>query len=283
VKDYNLLILTISFVFTLTLRIFSQDYRIPITVNPLIGDTLSLKERDYYILFPDIEGFQSAVFYLNPDSLLDADIKYLLKGQQRDTLIKNYKNLESLNYHIYARFALDHEHPESAINIQPSDYRRGSQINIYNESGELISGELLSVRENSLVILKPDCDEDLTNLDCITTLNNSEVNKLTIKGNSNVDLGIGIGLLASLLAGAKIYAVNQPSSSNIFSNIGTTRENLRYIGISTGICLGAGVLIGILTSTPDEVIEPFTEEDIEGLNSYSRYPLFEPGRLKKIK
>ncbi|MBT8379101.1 MAG: hypothetical protein KJN64_07715 [Ignavibacteria bacterium] len=282
-KNIYFLILTLILILLKASVTSGQSNGTPIIVNPLIGDTLSLKERDYYILFPDIAGFQTAVFYLNPDSSLSADVKYTLDGQQRDTLIKNYKNLESLNYHIYARYALDHEHPESAINIQPSDYRRGSQINIYNEGGELISGELLSVRENSLVILKPDCDEDLTNLDCITTAKNSEVNKLTIKGNSNLALGLGIGLLASLLAGAIIYAVNQPSSSNIFSNIGTTRENLRYIGISTGICLAAGVLIGILTSTPDEVVEPFTEDELEGLSSYSRYPLFEPGRLKKIK
>ena len=39
----------------------------PYAVSPFIGDTLSLEERDYYILFPKIEGFQWAVFYLNSD------------------------------------------------------------------------------------------------------------------------------------------------------------------------------------------------------------------------
>ena len=282
-KNIYFLSLILIFILFIAGITSGQNFRTPTIVNPLIGDTLSLEERDYYILFPDFGGFQSAVFYLNPDSSLNAEIKYLIDGRQRDTLIENYKNLESLRYHIYARYALDHEHPESAINIQPSDYRRGSQINIYGESGEVISGELLSVRVNSLVVLKPDCDEDLTNLDCITTAENSEVSKLIIKGNSNVALGVGVGLLVSLITGIAIYGSNYASSDRWLRGLEAWDKSVAPISIVTILSLGLGITLGVLTSTPDELIEPFTEEDMEGLSSYSRYPLFEPGRLKKIK
>jgi hypothetical protein len=280
-KFIYFLITIFTFISFTVSRSFSQDYGI--TVNPLIGDTLSKDERDYYKLFPGIEDFQTAVFYLNPDSSLDAKITYLFEGQQRDTIIQNYKKLESLSYHIYARYALDQENPESATYLHPSDYRRGSEVGIYTENGEEITGELLSVRENSLVILKTDCDEDLKNLDCITTSKSSDITKLIVKGNSNLALGIGAGLLVSLISGIAIFSSNYASSDGWLRGMEAMDKSVAPISIVTILSLGLGITLGILTSTPDEVIEPFAKEELGGLSSQSRYPLFEPEKLKKIK
>jgi len=43
-----------------------------------------------------------------------------------------------------------------------------------------------------------------------------------------------------------------------------------------------GTIIGIISSTPDEVIEPFSGYDIKGLSIYSRYPVEEPEELKNF-
>ena len=118
---FTALVLTITNF--LGIKALAQKDITPYVVNPLIGDTLTLEERDYYMLFPQIEGFQFAVFYLNPDSTLNADVKYLVESRSRDTLIQSYRSLKSLNYHIYARNALENGTLESTSQL----YRTSSQ------------------------------------------------------------------------------------------------------------------------------------------------------------
>jgi hypothetical protein len=257
---------------------FAQKDMSPYIANPVIGDTLTLKERDYYKLFPQIEGFQWAVFYLNPDSTLNADVKYHEDGILKDTLVEKYKSLKSLNYHIYARDALEKGLPKEAFNYQASGYENGAVVSAYLNDGRESSGELLSVRENSILLLKPECDDRLLNSDCINQINASEIDKLTIKGNSNVIVGIGLGLLVSVVAAAITYQANYESSG--FG--GPDEETIIQLSILTVCCVGIGAAIGILTSTPDEVIETFSEDDIVGLRSYSRFLESEPNQLKKI-
>ena len=69
-----------------------QDQGKPIVVSPLIGDTLDAAERDYYHLFPSLDGFEWAVFYLNPDSSLMVMASLLQDGARRDTVIQYPKN-----------------------------------------------------------------------------------------------------------------------------------------------------------------------------------------------
>ncbi len=61
----------------------------PIIVSPLIGEKLDRVERDYFGLFPHINGFEEAVFYLNPDSSLMVEIWYRSNSEVRDTIIQD--------------------------------------------------------------------------------------------------------------------------------------------------------------------------------------------------
>jgi hypothetical protein len=273
-----------AFVLTITnfsgIKTLAQNDILPYVVNDFIGDTLSQEERAYYQLFPKIEGFQCAVFYLNPDSTLNAAVKYYDDGMVKDTLIKNYKSIKSLHYHIYARNALENGLPESALNYTEPVYREGAEVYVFMNDGRETSGELLSVRKNSLLILKPDCDDDLKNPDCISQLETSEIDKLIIKGNSNLGWGIGLGLLTSVVVAGVIYQANYHSSS---FGPGIDNETVVSISVSAAGCVILGAIVGILTSTPDEVIEPFSEDDIVGLRAHSRFIEKEPNRLKKVK
>jgi len=264
--------------------VFAQNHIEPIIVNPSIADTLSLQERDYYLLFPKIEGFQWAVFYLNSDSSLNAYVNFQEDGISRDTLIRNYKSLKSLNYHIYARNALEDGIPESTLNYTVRVHNEGAEVYAYLHDGRETSGELLSVRENSLLILKPECDDNSKNPECISQLNNSEIDKLVVKGNSNVVEGIVLGVVAAIAVSAIIYQSNYQSyNSSSFGFGGPGEEAVVSISIAAVCCVGLGAVIGILTSTPDEVIKPFSKYKISGLSAYSRYQSNEPNELKKIK
>jgi len=258
-------------------KALAQKATTPYVVNPLVGDTLSLEERNYYNLLPTINGFQFAVFYLNPDSSLNADVKYLAEGHSKDTLIQNYRSLKSLNYHIYARNAMEDGSPDSNFNNTAQFHSEGAEVSAYLHDGRETSGELLSVRKNSLLILRTDCDDDLKNLECISKVNTSEINKLIIKGNSNIGLGIGLGLLASVIVGALVFqSYNDGSILWGYDAIAPTI-------LSTVACITFGITIGIATSTPDEEIKTFSKFEMSGLSTYSRYQSNEPNDLKKIK
>jgi hypothetical protein len=263
------------------IKILAQEDISPFVVNEIIGDTLSLEERDHYQLFPQVEGFQSAVFYLNADSTLNAEVYYYEDGTLTDTLIQNYRTLKNLNYHIYARDALENGIPANAFEYKATLNNKGANVSVYIKDEYEVSGELLSVREKSLLLLNPGCDERLLKPECINNIKTSEIDKLTIKGNSNVVLGVSLGLLASVVVGAIIYQSNYKSSSTRWGPP-INEEAVVSIGVATAGCIIIGTAIGILTSTPDEDIKIYSEKDIRGLRSYSRYPEDEPNQLKKI-
>lgn len=261
----------------------AQSDSSPFIVSSFIGDTLSLSERNYFQLFPQIEGFQWAVFYLNPDSSLSANVKYISDKEFRDTLINNYKSLKTLTYHINARNALgngtlDTFHPV----YEGSEYKKGSEVCIYMNDGRETSGELLSVRENYLLLLNPMCDDRLLNPECINQLEAFDIDKIIIQGKSNLVLGIGLGILASVVTAAIIYSSNYESNSWLAGVAAANKSKTPIIISSIGL-VTLGTTIGILTSIPDKTIEPFSEDDIVGLRYHSRYPEREPDRLKKIK
>ena len=262
---------------TLNKDFYSQENNIPITVNNLIGDTLSKEERDYYKLFPQIEGFQSAVFYLNSDSILSAKVYYRKDGLLTDTLVQNYRTLQNLNYHIYARDALEKGLPIGEFINQASGNEKGAEVSAYMNDGRETSGELLSVRANSILLFNSDCDKRLLKQECINQINANEINKLVIEGNSNLGWGIGLGLLAAVVAGATVFQ-SYNDGSFLWG-----RDAILPTILSTVGCITLGVTIGIFTSTPDEEIKIYSEEDIRGLSYYSRYPNKEPDELQKVK
>lgn len=93
--------LLIIFLFTTVEKLYSQDEKLPIVISPLIGDTLTLKERNYYKLFPTIDGFQWSVFYLNSDSSLSAAITYVQDNKTKDTLVELSSSLNKMKQYIH--------------------------------------------------------------------------------------------------------------------------------------------------------------------------------------
>jgi hypothetical protein len=80
----------------LSFRVVGQEQDKPIVVSSLIGDTLDAGERERYKLVPNLEGFQWAVFYLNPDSSLKVKVSLLDNKARRDTIIERYRTLKGV-------------------------------------------------------------------------------------------------------------------------------------------------------------------------------------------
>lgn len=266
--------LLILFLFITAEKIYSQDQTFPVVVNPLIGDTLNPEERNYYNLFPTIDGFQWGVFYMNPDSSLSAKIAYTKDGHIRDTLFALSNTLDKIKQYIF-----DIESAKTVVNEDVAE------VSAQLLDGGIISGNLLSVRQASILIYNSNrqTNDNEPDYNLIHNVKQRDIEQLTIMGQSHVLMGMGIGLLAGIGLGTLVgYAAYGGDSGQTFADIGRARE-AAVTGLAVGLGIFAlGTIIGIATSTPDKVITQFSDYDITGLSSYSKYPVKEPYELRKI-
>ena len=190
--------------------------------------------------------------------------------------MKKTKYLLSVALLLYAYASLpaqERDEVYSSITVNDS----GADIQAFTTSGIKYTGELLSVRKTSLLIFNSEnCKDPVNRWECVDQVRTDEIEKLIIEGNSNVRLGLLLGSVAGLISLAfttEKGGFGLPSSKYSDEVTG---------GVMLG-CIIVGVVIGIITSTADEVIEPLSEYDISGLSAYATYPYEEPKDLKKIK
>ncbi len=167
----------------------------------------------------------------------------------------------------------EEENPPGIVNLS------GADIQAFTFNGKQFRGELLSVRENSLMIFNSSaCGSNYKQLNCVGQIKKDDIQKVIIEGSSYVLAGIGAGGILGLIS----LAVTMESNTGGFSNI----PRFKYSeGVTVGAVLGCiivGGIVGWLASTPDEIIEPFSEYDISGLSVYAKYPDSEPEYLKQI-
>jgi hypothetical protein len=258
-------ILLFSAIFLLSIQfLLAQESDKIFIVSPLIGDTLSLEERNYYNLLPTIKEFQFAVFYLNADSLLDVEVAYKTRNGIRDTLINNYKSLENLR-----------------IQLLKTDIGKSREVTVYLSNNTSIGGGFLSINQDSVLIYSEECEEGNLSSNCFTKINNTEIKKIVIPGESNVGESVVWCTLIGLAAGSAIgLVINE--STNGWDEFNATSA---LAGGLIGSCVGllTGLIYGSITSEPEIVIQSFSEDNIKGLSQYSVYPDGEPDELKKMK
>jgi hypothetical protein len=81
----------------------AQELGEKVVVSSTVGDTLKLSQRDHFGLFPDIGGFNWAVFFLSGDSIINAKVDFdNPQGGSSDTLLMHYGTLRELHSKIRA-------------------------------------------------------------------------------------------------------------------------------------------------------------------------------------
>ena len=259
-----------------SLTSLAQESEKPFIVSPLIGDTLSLEERDYYNLLPTINDFQWAVFYLNPDSTLVAKVTYHKNSSPKDTIINNYRSLKSLLIHLNAA-----ENPETINPIQKEDYA-GNEVTVLYKDGNQYSGNLLSASSSSLIIYSMNCNEDEIDINCATLIRPTDLEKLTVR--SDFNLGKLLYPLVAGLAAVIIYNSTLTPEEKNLDNMGKNMLTGFAVGVG-GMVLGFALsyAVPLKISSEEEYSTPFNEDDIEGLSKISRYKDFEPYYLQHSK
>jgi len=277
----------------------------PIEISPYIGDKLDRIERDYFKLFPKIEGFKEAEFYLNPDSTLRVNIKYMEDTKLRDTILNNYKSLSRIQNHILQTLTY-------YINdVKPNE--RGKYCSVFLVDSSEFSGELLSVGQQSIFIYpfnqksyeeeadpfqirNPANEQNPFN---INHLYDSEIENVYFIEKSKIWSIIYpiIGSIAGAIIGYNLasgdsedHHVSSGGSTQINFNFGLSEEDKKkFWGILGGSLVGMVATIPLviflpIETTSETIIEtPFNEDDLEGLRDRSRYEDEEPYFLTKIR
>ena len=186
------------------------------------------------------------------------------------------------------------EQIKQKLNDYEQDDNVGAEVTLLFENRIEIKGELLSVRDITMVICTEHSatENELANRTYpINNVRNAEIQEIIIAGDSYVWTGIGYGALGgAVLLGIIVYATTPEDNNSkggylkdegIFSKGGQTAT-----GIILGALVGAiaGGVIGYTVFNDDVVLQEFpTGYDFSLLKPLARYPQEEPEYLRSIK
>jgi hypothetical protein len=254
---------------------FGQQEPKPIVVSPLIGDTLDAAERDHFGLFPDLQGFEWAVFYLNPDSSLSVKVSLLEDGARRDTIISGHGALTALQDHIRLVAQKD---VELAFEGEKEE---GADVVLVLNNGRELKGELVSVRDSSVLIALS------RQIKGVLAVKDTMISRVTVKGGSRVLLGMGLGFIGGAAVGVAVAIGVAVDRSVETSEIGKEFVTALLGGGLAPIGAVAGTIVGGVigaTSKKDEAeLDPSIAPERDALKKFARYPDKEPEFLQVIK
>jgi hypothetical protein len=220
-----------------------RDSLIQLTLQ--IGDTISLSERNYYDLFPNIQGFEYAMIYIRDDTIAVSRITYLSEyGESIDTAFTN-----NVNYIGNLRAYIKQVDNEELVDSK--------SVIVTTRDGVVIKGMLKSINQNYIIII-PDLldDNKITGVnDNSMTLTSYKTQSIFIEGESYAFKGWLIGTLTGATIGGLIGLTTEDTQSHPCF-LCTREETTIGLGLLLGGLGGTiGLVAGILSSTEDKTIE----------------------------
>lgn len=247
--------------------VFSQQADSLIQIHPGIGDTLTLFDRTYFGLFPEIKDFDYAIFYIRNDETLVARILSSPDDTTKETIqLQNISSLDSINRIIRE--------------IATFNYQLRNELkDIYLETknGNWIEGQLEMFDSEYIYIYSSNVTADHIGR-MRYRIPVSDIHQLTIEGSSNLVLGMCIGGSAGGLIGALAYsAIKKDYQDKSFNNCTANFNNAANATAAlVGITLGGfliGTLVGASSSSDDNVFFFDTDLDVLKLREHSFYVL----------
>lgn len=166
----------------------------------------------------------------------------------------------------------------------------GKYVTIQLKDSSIISGELISVRENGLIIcLSPGLSEEelSDSLQLLVGLNYNRVARIAYEYKNGakmfvpIFLGAGLGIASGFIIGAIAFP---GASSDKHDIVGSWFSTLRYVMVAVFGTVGliVGTITGISISEEEKNISNISSEEIEMLKFFSRYDKGEPQFLNQI-
>jgi hypothetical protein len=232
-------------------------------ISPVIGDSLDERERDFYKLFPNLKDFVGAVFYLEDNNSLSAKVYFQDDHQLKFNMYENYMaGLQNFNH--YA------EQIDKVSATTPA----GKEITFYLINDKVLIGELISIRENSLLIFPTQGGINLIDdSDLIIVLNKSDILKIELPSSF-----FGNCLLSSYTGGLIVGSL-----SGVIASIATQNKSESNYGPALIASIGwvIGTVVTYFIISDDNEIEIDWDYDLGDLKEYARFKNFEPMYLKQ--
>jgi hypothetical protein len=166
----------------------------------------------------------------------------------------------------------------------------GKYVTVQLRDSSFISGELISVRDNGLIIcLSPGLSEkELSDsLQLLVGLNYNRIAQIAYKYRSGsklvipILLGTGLGIASGLIIGTIAFPwANSDNNDIIGSSFSTLKVIMAVVLGSIGFIVGT--VTGISISDEEKNVSNLSFGEIEMLKSFSRYDKGEPGFLQQI-
>jgi hypothetical protein len=233
----------------------------PIIVSPLIGGDLDRVERDYFHLFPQIDGFEKAVFYLNDDKSFRAKITTNINDEFKDTIIERYSSISDMENHITTRVFVDLR--ENA----------GPDFTVHTSFSRLAMQKMVTLNEQKLFTIdKLTIDQKFKepSLSSIWETEVADINAVIKEGKSNVPSYIMTGTAIGGVAG---FLVGWIAGKNDKKELIPSEFSGAIVGMLIGGAIGliTGAILGISSSEEEVMIDPLSPSGISTLKSYSLY------------
>lgn len=254
--------LSIGMLIIVQVNSFSQEQDSLIQLYPGIGDTLNIFDRNYFKFYSQIDGFESAVYYIRDNEFLVSKVTYIENGIRADTtFVQPLSTLSTIRSRMKLLNIENHKKFESP----------GKAI-ITLKNGEKYNGELKMFSKDYLYLFAEDNWVYSTKNERYK-IKLADVNNIIIAGESKVLSSMGWGALIGLAVGGVIGFVGGATTddpSGLFQL--STEEGALFFGGFFGLIGGiVGLIVGLTSSTDDELIQYNSQEELIKLNDYAEY------------
>jgi small nuclear ribonucleoprotein (snRNP)-like protein len=272
-KKYFLSVLILLLIMAVFCAAQVRDSLIQLTTQ--IGDTISIAERNYYDLYPNIKDFQSAMIYLRDDTIAVSRITYLGEDSLLiDTLLTNRGfYIGNLRAHIRQ---IDNERPAYLRKLEEEgkldEYEKMIEpltlVTVTIKDGNKLNGWLYSVQRSNIVLIPIWVTSENEVESLKDTIAAQKIQTVFIEGNNYVASSLGIGVLIGAAVGVFVgLSAGDDPSGEFFSM--TAGDKAIAGGLALGLIGGVvGLVGGLLSSTSDETIAINSAADLELLKKY---------------
>lgn len=225
------------------------------TISPRLGEIIDQKEREYFGLFPTIDGFVSATAFLEPDRQVKFSIVKAEHGVTTDTTfiirptvisylvtyIDNYETTRDGTHRVSWDFL---EGLAASSPVIENKVGKGIETTIMTLGGEQLHGKLLYADDSSLMLWQSSQEFNWQRVPASAkAVPPSEVNIIVLERSGNFWPGIGFGALTAAVLAAT-YGLVISGGEDLTKSTRLGPSHLEILGILTLFCGGVGAVIG---------------------------------------
>lgn len=238
---------------------FSQEQDSLIQLYPGIGDTLNIFNRNYFNFWPQIDGFEFAVYYTRDNEFLVSKVTYTENGIRADkTFVQPLSTLITIRSRMERLDIENHKKVESPC-----------EAIITVKNGKEYKGVLEMFSKDYLYLIAEDNGVH-SNINSRYKIKLVDVDSIIILDESNILSTMGWGALIGFALGGVLGLASGGISSGIvqFSPLEAAAFLGGFFGLIGGI---VGLIGGLAESTDDEFIQYNSNEDLIRLKNYVKY------------